>query len=67
VDTTGAGDSFNGGFLHGYLAGMDLADCLDLGNACGALSTRAPGGTTSQATLEEALEFIRTAPRRVPG
>lgn len=67
VDTTGAGDSFNGGFLHGYLAGMDLADCLDLGNACGALSTRSPGGTTSQATLEEALEFIRTAPRRVPG
>jgi len=66
VDTTGAGDSFNGGFLHGYLAGMDLADCLDLGNACGALSTRAPGGTTSQATLEEALAFIRTAPRRVP-
>lgn len=64
VDTTGAGDSFNGGFLHGWLAGMDLADALDLGLACGALSIRAPGGTTSQATLAEAMEFIRTAPRR---
>ena len=66
VDTTGAGDSFNGGFLHGWLSGMDLAGALDLGLACGALSIRAPGGTTSQATLAEATEFIRTAPRRFP-
>jgi sugar/nucleoside kinase (ribokinase family) len=64
VETTGAGDSFNGGFIHGWLGGMDLGDCLDLGNACGALSTRAPGGTTSQATLGEAVEFVRTAGRR---
>jgi len=64
VDTTGAGDSFNGGFLYGYLHGWDLRACLDLGNAAGALSTRGPGGTTTQATLAEAQEFIRTAPRR---
>jgi len=66
VDTTGAGDSFNGGFLHAYLAGASLADSLDLGNACGALSTRAPGGTTSQATLAEAEELVGSAPRRRP-
>jgi sugar/nucleoside kinase (ribokinase family) len=64
VDTTGAGDSFNAGFLHGCLAGMNLAECVDLGNACGALSTRAPGGTTSQPTFEEAQEFMRRARRR---
>ncbi len=64
IDTTGAGDSFNGGFLHGYLQGWDLQDCLDLGNATGALSTRGPGGTTTQANLEEAQEFLRTARRR---
>ena len=64
VDTTGAGNSFNAGFLHAYLGGMDLADSLDLGNACGALSTRAPGGTASQPTLEEAMQFLHTAPRR---
>lgn len=64
VDTTGAGDSFNAGFLHAYLEGGSPAECLDLGNACGALSTRAPGGTTSQAALEEAREFIRRAPRK---
>ena len=67
VDTTGAGDSFNGGFLHGRLAGMNLAGALDLGLACGALSIRAPGGTTSQPTLDEAQRFIQTAPRRRPG
>ena len=69
VDTTGAGDSFNAGFLHSYLQGADpqgadLAECLDLGSACGALSTRGAGGTTSQANLEEAKDFIRSAPRR---
>ena len=67
VDTTGAGDSFNAGFLHGYLAGWGIGECLDLGNACGALSTRAPGGTTSQPTLDEAQRFIQTASRRRPG
>ena len=61
VDTTGAGDSFVGGFLHAYLEGAELATCLDLGNACGALSTRAAGGTASQPTLEEAEAFVRSA------
>jgi len=64
VDTTGAGDSCNAGFLHAYLQGADLAECLDLGSACGALSTRGAGGTTSQASLEEAKNFIRSARRR---
>jgi len=63
VDTTGAGDSFNAGFLHAYLEGKDLAECLDLGNACGALSTREVGGTSSQPTLEEAMGFLRIAAR----
>ena len=59
LDTTGAGDSFNAGFLHRWLAGAPLVDCLRLGAACGALSTRGLGGTATQPTLEEAEALMR--------
>jgi len=59
VDTTGAGDSFNAGFLHRWLAGAPLVECLRLGAACGALSTLGLGGTAAQPTLEEAEALVR--------
>jgi sugar/nucleoside kinase (ribokinase family) len=58
VDTTGAGDSFNGGFLYGWLHQWQLADALALGCACGSLSTQAAGGTAAQPTLAQALALI---------
>jgi sugar/nucleoside kinase (ribokinase family) len=45
VDTVGAGDSFDAGFLHQYVRGADLLTCLASGNKAGALSTTRPGGT----------------------
>lgn len=45
VDTVGAGDSFDAGFLHEYVRGADVAACLASGNRAGALSTTRPGGT----------------------
>jgi ribokinase len=54
VDATGAGDSFDAGFLAARLAGASLEDALALACACGALSTRRAGGTAAQPTLEEA-------------
>lgn len=58
VDSTGAGDSFDAGFIAGFLGGEPLGRCLEIGNACGALSTRGIGGTSTQATMVEALEAI---------
>ena len=58
VDTVGAGDSFDAGFLYGWLAGWDLESCLRLGSACGSLSTRRAGGTAAQPTLPEAMDLI---------
>ena len=70
VDTTGAGDSFNAGFLAARLgaasagpaaaptaAGMDVA--VAWAAVAGSLSTRAAGGTDAQATLEEITLSVR--------
>jgi sugar/nucleoside kinase (ribokinase family) len=54
VDTTGAGDSFDAGFLYGFLNDWPQEKSLQLATACGSLSTRAAGGTTAQPTLKEA-------------
>jgi len=58
VDTVGAGDSFDAGFVCGFLRGWDLEKCLRLGAVCGALSTQGAGGTAGQPTLPEALRFL---------
>lgn len=42
VETTGAGDCFNAGFIMAMLDGADVAGCLRAGNAAGGLSTTAP-------------------------
>jgi sugar/nucleoside kinase (ribokinase family) len=58
VDTTGAGDTFDAGYLAGHLAGWPMQRCLALANVCGGLSTRATGGVVAQPTMEEALERL---------
>ena len=45
VDPVGAGDSFDAGFLHQFIRGAKIEDCLKFGNITGALSTTKAGGT----------------------
>jgi ribokinase len=56
VDTTGAGDCFNAGFIYGWLRGAKPQRCLELANICGALSTRALGGIEAFPNLQELRE-----------
>jgi sugar/nucleoside kinase (ribokinase family) len=58
VDTIGAGDSTNAGWLTGILEGWPLERAAALAAACGSLSTRARGGTAAQPTLAEALALL---------
>jgi sugar/nucleoside kinase (ribokinase family) len=58
VDTVGAGDTFDAGFVYGYLAGWEPERILKFSNHCAGLSTRKAGGTAAQPTLEEALQDL---------
>ncbi len=61
ADAVGAGDSFDAGFLYGFLHGWPLPKTLRLAAVCGALSTRQAGGVAAQPTLEEALAHMEAA------
>jgi ribokinase len=53
VDTTGAGDSFDAGYIGAMVEGLDGRRCLRRAVECGSLSTGAPGGTAAQPTRDE--------------
>lgn len=47
VDTIGAGDSFDAGFVWGFTRNRPLKECLEVAAVCGALNTTAAGGTAA--------------------
>ncbi|PFG58674.1 2-dehydro-3-deoxygluconokinase [Vibrio sp. ES.051] len=55
VDTTSAGDSFNGGFLSAYLAGADLATACQRGNALAGAVIQHRGAIIPKAFTQPAL------------
>lgn len=59
VDTTGAGDSFNAGFIFGYLADYNIETALMTGNACGAMSVTAVGGNTAFPDMAKVCEMFK--------
>ena len=61
VDTIGAGDSFNAGFLSAWLRGEDAEVCARAGNITGALSTQRPGGNGGLPRPGAAAQFSSRA------
>jgi sugar/nucleoside kinase (ribokinase family) len=61
IDSVGAGDSFDAGFLHQVLRGADLETCLTYANRCGAFSTTACGGTEAFRDIARLREFVTTS------
>ncbi|WP_136605717.1 carbohydrate kinase family protein [Paenibacillus dokdonensis] len=57
-DTTGAGDSFNAGYIYGFLTGKPAEECLLYANACGAMSVSAYGGSTGVPDGAALMEFV---------
>lgn len=56
-DTTGAGDSFRTGLLHGLISGASVEESARMANAVAALKCRAVGARTSLPTRDE-LNFL---------
>ncbi|MGB9729357.1 MAG: carbohydrate kinase family protein [Thermoprotei archaeon] len=60
VNTTGAGDAFNAGFLKAFLLNMEIEDALKIGNAVAALSITKPEPRLSFPRFDEVKDFLRT-------
>lgn len=58
VDTTGAGDAFNGGLLAALAEGMDLHQAARFANALAALSVQRVGAAASMPTRAEIDGFL---------
>jgi sugar/nucleoside kinase (ribokinase family) len=58
LDTTGAGDCFNAGFLRAWLDRLPIEECLRWGNVVGGLSTTARGATGKVVTRAEVEEWL---------
>lgn len=59
VDAVGAGDTFDGGFIYGFLNNKTIEESLKIACICGSLNTRKAGGTSGQPKLQEIESIIR--------
>ena len=58
VDTTAAGDTFNGGFVTALLEGQSFENAVRFGQAAAAISVTRKGAQPSIPTRQETLEFL---------
>jgi sugar/nucleoside kinase (ribokinase family) len=59
ADHVGAGDSFDAGFIHQFIRGRTVEECLKFGNLAGALSVTRPGGTEAFRDTRHREVFLR--------
>jgi len=60
LDSVGAGDAFDAGFVAGHLNGLDIADCGKLGSAVGAAALAGTGDYETIPAWPEALQRAAT-------
>ena len=65
VDTTAAGDAFNGGFAVGLMKGLSPIESARFASAVAAISVTRPGAQPSMPTLNEVEQFIAKHAERV--
>ena len=58
IDTTGAGDTFNGAFAAAIVKGMSIEDSVKFGNLAASLSIQKFGAQGGMPTLEEMEESL---------
>jgi len=63
VDMSGAGDTFDGAFVAGYLAGRPMDECMRLANAAAAITTTGLGCVTPVPRLKEIEAFVARQPQ----
>jgi len=59
VDPVGAGDTFDAGFVHQFIRGAKIEDCLKFANCTGALSVTRAGGTEAFRDATQREAFLR--------
>ncbi len=58
TDVVGAGDSFDAGFVHQFIRGAKIQECLKFANIAGALSVTRAGGTEAFRDAKHRQEFL---------
>jgi sugar/nucleoside kinase (ribokinase family) len=66
VDAVGAGDSFDAGFIHQYIRGAKIEECMQFGNITGGLSVTRAGGTEAFRDQSHREAFLQDHWKPVP-
>ncbi len=61
VDSIGAGDSFDAGFIHKFVQGKPLSECLEFAALIGAINTTCAGGTEAFKNIDTVKTIARNS------